>query len=89
MIPLVLISAIGSGLTYFLINQLPKKIGYPKFFLACFAYILFIGAITAAVTKDMINGAVFLILLFVPVPIGVFCMRQELIEELKNAFKSK
>ncbi len=89
MIPLVLLSSIVSGLTYFLINQLPKKIGYLKFILLCLGNILFIGVITAAVTKGMISGAVFLILLFLPIPVGVLCLRNELIEELKNAFKFK
>jgi ABC-type transport system involved in cytochrome c biogenesis permease component len=89
MIPLVLLTAIGSGLTYFLINQLPKKIGYPKYILVCLGYIIFIGVTTAAVTKGMITGAVFLMLLFLPIPVGVLCLRHELIEELKNAFKSK
>jgi len=89
MIPMVLLSAIASGLTYFLINQLPKKIGYPKFILVCLGYIIFIGVMTAAITKGMISGAVFLILLFLPIPVGVLCLRHELIEELKNAFKNK
>lgn len=89
MIPVVLLSALVGGLTYFVINQLPKKIGYPKFILVCLGYILFIGAITGAVTEGMITGVVFLILLFIPVPVGALWMRHELIEDLKNAFKNR
>ena len=42
-IPMTLVVAVGSYVTYFVIGELPKKIGYLKFFLVCLAYVLLIG----------------------------------------------
>jgi hypothetical protein len=89
MVPVVLLSATVGGLTYFLINQLPKKIGYPKFILTCLVYFIFIAAITGAVTQGIINGPIFLILFFLPTPFGALYLKHELMEELKNAFNNK
>ena len=87
MIPLVVLSAVGSGLTYFLIDKLPKKFGYPKFILICLGYVFFLGAIIAAVTNGIISGRVFLVLLFAPTPFGAMCLWHELMEDMKKAFK--
>ncbi|HEY6873168.1 MAG TPA: hypothetical protein VI298_10630 [Geobacteraceae bacterium] len=89
MIPLILLSAVGTGLTYFVIGELPKKIGYPRFILTCIGYTLSLAVITYAVTEGIITGAAFLIALFLPVPVGALYLRHELIQELKNPFKKR
>ena len=89
MIPLILVLAMIGGLWYFLINQLPKKIGYPKFILACLGYFLYVALITTAVSMGRITGILFIALLLAVPVIGAICLRHELIDELKNAFKNE
>lgn len=89
MIPVILIGGVGSYITYFLIGELPKKIGYPKFILVCIAYILLIALMIPVAYIKLVGPYISLtFIIFSPLP-GVWYLRTEFVDGLKKLFNHR
>lgn len=86
MIAAILVGAPSSYIYYFLISELPKKIGYLKFILVCLAYILLIALMIPIIYVRVLGPFIYLaFLLFSPL-LGAWYLRAEFIDSLKNLF---
>ena len=86
MIPVILVGGVGSYITYFIIGELPKKIGYPKFILVCIAYILFIALMLPVSYIKLVGPFISLAFIIFSPLLGVWYLRTEFVDGLKKLF---
>jgi|SRR5208283_4356646 len=74
---------------WFLIIELPKKLGYFKFGLVSIVYIIFFGCAVLLLTDGHLNFILFVIFnMLIDLP-GVYYLRKEFISALKSDFTMK
>ena len=78
-----------SYIHWFLIIELPKKLGYFKFILILICYVVFVGFMTFLLSEGSLNLILFLILIMLVDLLGMYYLRKEFIDSIKKDFKIK
>jgi hypothetical protein len=78
-----------SYIHWFLIIELPKKLGYLKFVLVLICYIFFCGIMVYLLSTGYPNLILFFISLIIVDLLGVYYLRKEFMDTVKKDFKIK
>lgn len=85
----ILISIPLSYTYYFLLIELPKKLGYLKFVSVLICHIFFGGMMVFLLSEGYINLILFFISFTLPGILGLYYLRKEFIDSIKKDFKIK
>lgn len=72
---------------YFLIGELPKKIGYPKFILVILGYIILVAIAVELLMEGYLNLLSFYLFFVLTDLVGVWFLRKEFIADMKGLFR--